>query len=333
MNWTRTRLERFSLAACAALLITAPGAVGQQTSDQPAQPPSVQQQAKAKRADIYHEKADARQVITQAVAKAHKNNRRVLIQWGANWCGWCHLLHDTFEKNREVRRKLLYEYDLALIDVGRFDKNIELAREYGADLKANGIPFLTILDGEGKALTNRETGSLEKTVDGKPGHDPEKIMALLTKHQAQPLTAESVLNDGLVQARRENKLVFLHFGAPWCGWCHRLENWMDDGKVQPVLRKQFVDVKIDIDRMIGGKELMAEYRKDVTGGIPWFAFLDRAGEVKATSDGPKGNIGRPFTPEEIATFKELVASVSTRLTDDDIERIAAKLGKQEQTAK
>ncbi len=108
---------------------------------------------------------------------------------------------------------------------------------------------------------------------------------------------------------------------------------MDDGKVQPVLRKQFVDVKIDIDRMIGGKELMAEYRKDEMGGIPWFAFLDPAGKVKATSDGSKGNIGCPYTPEEIATFKELVASVSTTLTDDDIGRIAAKLGKQDQTAK
>lgn len=73
MNSTRTRLERFTLAACATLLIAAPGTVGQQTSDQPAQPPSVQQQAKAKRADIYHEKADARQVIAQTVARAHKN--------------------------------------------------------------------------------------------------------------------------------------------------------------------------------------------------------------------------------------------------------------------
>ena len=73
MNWTRTRLERFTLAACAALLIAAPGAVGQQTSDQPGQPPSAQQQAKAKRAAIYHEKSDARQVIAQAVATAHKN--------------------------------------------------------------------------------------------------------------------------------------------------------------------------------------------------------------------------------------------------------------------
>ncbi len=73
MNWTRTRLERFTLAACAALLIAAPGAVGQQTSDQPARLPSVQQQAKAKRADIYHEKTDARQVIAQAVVRAHKN--------------------------------------------------------------------------------------------------------------------------------------------------------------------------------------------------------------------------------------------------------------------
>ena len=90
--------------------------------------------------------------IAEAVARAKRKNKRVLIQWGANWCGWCHLLHGTFNENPEVARKLLYEYDVVLVDIGKWDKNLELAEKYGADFKNNGVPYLTILDADGKVL-------------------------------------------------------------------------------------------------------------------------------------------------------------------------------------
>src|SRR5882724_10462243 len=74
---------------------------------------------------IYDEGADAKAQIAAAVVRAGKNNRRVLVQWGANWCGWCHLLHETFASDKDIKKELNYEYDLVLVDVGRFDKNLE----------------------------------------------------------------------------------------------------------------------------------------------------------------------------------------------------------------
>ena len=38
--------------------------------------------------------------------------------------------------------------------------------------------------------------------------------------------AQAVLAAGLAEARRTDRLVFLHSGAPWCGWCRRLELWL-----------------------------------------------------------------------------------------------------------
>ena len=77
----------------------------------------------------------------------------MLIQWGANWCGWCYLLHDHFKENREVAKKLMYEYDVVLVDIGNDGKkNRDLATEYEAKLA--GVPYLTVLDAKGSVIAN-----------------------------------------------------------------------------------------------------------------------------------------------------------------------------------
>ena len=50
---------------------------------------------------------------------------------------------------------------MVLVDIGRWDKNMDLASGYGADLKRHGVPFLTILDARGDVVANQETASLE----------------------------------------------------------------------------------------------------------------------------------------------------------------------------
>jgi thiol-disulfide isomerase/thioredoxin len=316
-------------AALAAIAIfVAAGADARQAGEapQPASPPQAQEAKKAQRPPIYDEGADAKQQIAAALAKAGKENRRVLIQWGANWCGWCHLLHDTFKDDTGVRRKLQYEYDVVLVDIGRFDKNTDLTEKYGAELKGNGVPFLTILDAEGKVLANQETGSLEaKTADGKNGHDAGKIVAFLTEHQAEYLPASQVLDDGLAKARAGNKRVFLHFGAPWCGWCHKLEDWSSRPDIAPILAKDFTDVKIDVDRTVGGKDVLARYNPESKGGIPWFVILDADGKAVITSDGPAGNIGHPVKPEEIDHFIAMMTKSARAMTEADIATLRDSL--------
>ncbi len=99
------RSPRFIVALMAFLLLLPPSPA----QDAPgAADPGVQAptQKKTQRAPIYDESADARRQIAEALARAKRENRRVLVQWGANWCGWCHLLHDAFEKSPEIKRKL-----------------------------------------------------------------------------------------------------------------------------------------------------------------------------------------------------------------------------------
>jgi len=209
-------------------------------------------------AAVYDEKADAKADIAAAIGRASKENRRVLIQWGANWCGWCRQLHKLFKEDKSIAQALLYEYDVVLVDIGKFDKNLDVAGRYKAftgGFKEAGVPYLTILDGAGNLVVNQETSSLEAG----QGHDPKKILDFLTKNQAPYLQAGEILDRGLAEAKASGRRVFFHFGAPWCGWCKKLEAWMAQDPVAALLKKDFVDVKIDQDRMIGGMEMKKKY--------------------------------------------------------------------------
>src|SRR5688572_972084 len=92
-----------------------------------------------------------------------------------------------------------------------------------------------------------------------------------------------------------------------------------------VFHKEFVPVKIDIDRMIGGKEVLASYPKSDKQGIPWFVFLQPDGKELADSMGPNGNIGCPNQDEEIETFLAILKKIAANLTADDFEALRKSL--------
>lgn len=84
-------------------------------------------------------------------------------------------------------------------------------------------------------------------------------------------------------------------------------------------------MKVDIDRMTGGKDVLQRVRGSEKGGIPWFAILDAEGKTLSTSDGPKGNVGYPFKPEEIEHFISMLKGTRRRMGEDDVATIEAGL--------
>ena len=91
------------------------------------------------------------------------------------------------------------------------------------------------------------------------------------------------------------------------------------------LGKDFIDLKIDIDRMTHGKELALELRKTDRGGIPWMVILDADGTADINSDGPQGNIGCPVKPEERAHFLAMIEKSKHRMNKDDVGIVKAAL--------
>jgi hypothetical protein len=89
--------------------------------------------------------------------------------------------------------------------------------------------------------------------------------------------------------------------------------------------RAYVEVKIDTDRMEGGKALLERYREGKKGGIPWIAILDADGKTLATADGPGGNIGCPVTEEERAHFHAMLDATATKLTEAERRKIFDEL--------
>jgi thiol:disulfide interchange protein len=124
-------------------------------------------------APIYDESANATQQISDAVAVAAQEHKHVLLQFGANWCIWCHRLHDTCATDPQVAAMLKQHYVVVLVDVNK-GHNQDLVDKYGNPTRL-GLPVLVVLDETGKQLTTEDSGKLEEG----DHHSPAKILAFL----------------------------------------------------------------------------------------------------------------------------------------------------------
>jgi thiol:disulfide interchange protein len=125
------------------------------------------------RQDIYDESADGERRISEALKVAKRENKRVLLQFGANWCGWCHKLHKLFEIDPEIAATLKDSYVVVLVDVNK-GHNEETDKKYGHPT-VHGLPVIVILDSDGKPLVTQDTGKLEEG----DHHDPQKVLSFL----------------------------------------------------------------------------------------------------------------------------------------------------------
>ncbi|HSY17248.1 MAG TPA: thioredoxin family protein [Candidatus Acidoferrales bacterium] len=122
---------------------------------------------------IYDESADGTKQITEALAVAAKEHKHVLLQFGANWCGWCHRLHKLFATDPDIAATLKDGYVVVLIDVNK-GHNKDIDAKYGHPMQF-GLPAIVVLDADGKQLTIQDTGKLEEG----DHHSPAKVMAFL----------------------------------------------------------------------------------------------------------------------------------------------------------
>lgn len=110
---------------------------------------------------LYPDISRARPDIEAALKVASQTHRRVLIDFGGDWCGDCHVLDINFRKP-ENAALLEKHYVLVHVNVGDkgIDHNFDIAERYGIPLK-KGVPALAILEGNGKVVYAQKNGEFE----------------------------------------------------------------------------------------------------------------------------------------------------------------------------
>jgi thioredoxin 1 len=99
---------------------------------------------------LYRADANATQDIRRALAAAGKQHKNVLLDFGGNWCIDCHILENAFHQPR-IEPLLNDNYVVVHVDVGKYEKNLDLAKKYHVNLE-KGVPSLAVLDSQGKVL-------------------------------------------------------------------------------------------------------------------------------------------------------------------------------------
>jgi protein disulfide-isomerase len=106
----------------------------------------------------YNETADAKVEIKQALTQAAPANTPVIVVFGANWCGDCKML-DAAMKNGASASLLARDFKIVKVNVGRLDKNLDVAKSYGVPLE-NGIPAVAIISTKNEVLYVTKAGEL-----------------------------------------------------------------------------------------------------------------------------------------------------------------------------
>jgi thioredoxin 1 len=115
--------------------------------------------ARSAQPDIYPPPEQASADIAAALKSAAASHKRVILDFGGNWCTDCHVL-DLYFHDATNAPLLAASYVLVHIDIEHMDANVDIARRYHIPL-SKGVPAIAVLDDRGKLLYSQKTGEFE----------------------------------------------------------------------------------------------------------------------------------------------------------------------------
>lgn len=125
-----------------------------------------------------------------------------------------------------------------------------------------------------------------------------------------PTTSETVLYDptanaqqqidaALVQAKAENKLLLIDFGADWCPDCVVLSGLFESADVKPYLDAHYVVVRVDVGQWDNNLDVSEAYGNPIAKGIPAVVVVDGDNQIVATTKGGELANARTATSGDI----------------------------------
>ena len=131
-------------------------------------PPDPAQFTREKFDPLRDPKAD----LAAAVITATKENKRIILDVGGEWCGWCVYMDKFFYQNPALDKLRSDNYVWVKVNMSPENENTAFLSAYP---ERQGYPHLYVLETDGKLLHSQDTSPLEA---GK-GYDLVKFTAFL----------------------------------------------------------------------------------------------------------------------------------------------------------
>lgn len=109
--------------------------------------------------DIYPAPEQAKIDLAAALAASAAAHKRVILDFGGNWCPDCHVLDRYFHDSANAPI-LDANYILVHVNIGRLNENLDIAERYQIPLR-KGVPALAVLGEHGELLFSQKTGEFE----------------------------------------------------------------------------------------------------------------------------------------------------------------------------
>ena len=127
---------------------------------------------------LYSETANPTADIAAALKQARAQNKRVILDFGGDWCGDCQVL-DIYMHQSPNAEILAKHFIVVHVDIGQMDHNVDVAERYKVPIK-KGVPALAVLDAHGKLLYSQANKEFENMRNMRS----EDVTAFLNKWKA-----------------------------------------------------------------------------------------------------------------------------------------------------
>jgi thiol:disulfide interchange protein len=124
--------------------------------------------------DVYDPKRNPEDDLKMTVQRAEAEGKRILIQVGGDWCGWCKLMTQYFHENKKVAGALAQNFLIMKVNFSQGHENKEFLKKFPP---AEGYPHLYVLESNGKLVHSQPTGVLE---EGK-GYSEKAMLEFLAR--------------------------------------------------------------------------------------------------------------------------------------------------------
>lgn len=214
--------------------------------------------------------------FAQALAKAKKENKKLMVDCYTLWCGPCRYMATNIFPNDTLGAYMNEHFVCMKLDMEHGE-----GPERNKTFQVEAYPTFIFFDADGKEMSRFEGMAMQDDFQKRcerilKGEAPISKEDIQKEKQHRVAEKDTIIDEGkgvnfikgsevrfadvLAQAKRENKRVLVDFWATWCHACMQMnKTTFRDTRVGNMMNYAFVNYAVDVDYDADAKELVEKF--------------------------------------------------------------------------